>query len=147
MVLSLALFLVFSFALALAFFLSLARGRVFRSHDTLEPFYFHVTHDIAFGAGGHESGGGDGGEAEGEARYAGRQPEPPAPRQLLFQVSHFGLAFRAGAGAVSLVPAFRRNEFYVIRFGYLPADLLQYPAYFLSSFHLSQCYTLIYQKC
>ncbi len=147
MVLSLALFPVFSFVLALAFFLSLVCGRFFRSHDTLEPFYFHVTHDIAFGAGGHESGGGDGGEAEGEARYAGRQPEPPAPRELLFQVSHFRFAFGTCSGAVSLVLAFRGNELNVIRFCYLPANFLQYPANLFSSFHLSQFYIRICRMC
>lgn len=101
--------------------------------------------EVSLGTGSYQGGRRYGGEAEGEARYAGRQTEPPAPRQLLFKVNHFRFAFWTGASAVSLVLAFRRNEFYVIRFGYLPAYLLQYPAYFLSSFHLFQFYIRICQ--
>ena len=117
-----------------------------RSDVSLKLLLFRPD-EVSFGAGSYQGGGRYGCEAEGEARYAGRQPEPPAPCQLLFQVNHFGFAFRTGAGAVSLVPAFRGDEFYVIRLGDLPSDLLEYPAYFLSSFHLLLFYIRICQMC
>ena len=94
---------------------------------------------IAFRAGG-DDGGCDCGEAYGQARDAGHVAEPAAPLQLLFQVTHLGLAFRAGPGTITLVPAFLRYEFYVIRLGDLPSDLLEDPAYFFSSFHLCLFY-------
>ena len=71
--------------------------------------------------------------------------EPAPPLQLLLQIKHFRLAFGAGAGAVAFVLAFLRNEFYVIRFGNLPSDLLEDPAYFFSSFHLCLFYIRICQ--
>lgn len=117
-----------------------------RSDVSLKLLLFRPD-EVSLGTGSYQGCRRYGGEAEGEARYADRQAEPPAPRQLLFQVNHFGFAFRTGAGTVSLVLAFRRNEFYVIRFGNLPSDLLEYPAYFLSSFHLFQFCIRICQRC
>ena len=100
---------------------------------------------ISFRAGGDDCGR-DCGEAYGQARDAGHVAEPAAPLQLLLQIADFRLAFRAGAGAVTLVAALSRYKLYVIRLGDLPSDLLENPAYFLSSFHVSSFYIQICQN-
>lgn len=100
---------------------------------------------ITFCAGG-DDGGCDCGEAYGQARDAGHMAEPAAPLQLLLQVAYFRFAFGAGAGAIALVAAFRRYELDVICLGDLLSDLLENPAYFLSSFHLFAFYIQICQN-
>lgn len=129
----------------------MAAGRIWRSDNahlwgnvSLELLFVRLIY-IAFSTGCHY-GGRDCGEAYGQARDAGHVAEPAAPLQLLFQVTHLGLAFGAGPGAITLVPAFLRYEFYVIRLGYLPSDLLEDPAYFFSSFHLCMFYIRICQN-
>lgn len=100
---------------------------------------------IAFRAGSDDCGR-DCGKADGQTRNAGHMAKPAAPLQLLLQITYFRLAFRTGAGAVALVAALSRYKLYVIRLGDLPSDLLENPAYFLSSFHVSPFYIQICQN-